>query len=99
MKLTAKYKNGTLLLEHPISPTSETVHIEIPDEELRSGDDVEVERSNHYSELVDWQKKVQELLKTPASELPTDDLTDEQRGRWEAFELRSEYRRLHGRAD
>ena len=99
MKLTAKYKNGRLLLEHPINPTSETVHIEIPDEELSSVDDVEVESSNHHSELLHWQKKVQELLKTPATELPTDDLTDEQMERWEAFELRSEYRRLHGRTD
>ena len=99
MKLTAKYKNGTLLLDHPINPTSETVHIEIPDEELRSVDDAEVESNNHHSEPLDWQKKVQELMKTPASELPKDDLSDEERERLKAFELRSEYRRKHGRAD
>jgi len=36
MKLTAKYKNGTLVLDRPIHPKSDIVHIEISDEELCS---------------------------------------------------------------
>ena len=34
MKFTAKYKDGTLILDRPITPKGDTVHVEIPDEEI-----------------------------------------------------------------
>jgi predicted DNA-binding antitoxin AbrB/MazE fold protein len=36
MKLTARYEDGVLIPDRPITPKGETVHIEIPDEEIET---------------------------------------------------------------
>ncbi len=113
MKFTAKYKDGTLILDRPITPKGDTVHVEIPDEEIAeppAGMSPEPADSEAFAEerakirkLMKDDPFLRELWRGLEEGLPPDpddegrDETINQRDRRRGFEFRTEWRQKNGR--